>query len=108
MDSQGYELRRIERCASTNGVLLAEKGLARPVLLLADVQTAGRGRRGRRWHSAPGAGLTFSPPVALRRPFPGPAALPPVARAAGPRAPPSPGVPPPALKGPDDPPVVAP
>jgi BirA family transcriptional regulator, biotin operon repressor / biotin---[acetyl-CoA-carboxylase] ligase len=30
------------------------------VLLVAEQQSAGRGRRGRRWHSAPGAGLTFS------------------------------------------------
>ena len=76
MDSPGYELRRVERCGSTNSVLLAEKGLARPVLLLADVQTAGRGRRGRRWHSAPGAGLTFSLAVALHRPLRELAALP--------------------------------
>jgi BirA family biotin operon repressor/biotin-[acetyl-CoA-carboxylase] ligase len=31
-----------------------------PRLLVAERQTAGRGRRGRRWHSAPGASLTFS------------------------------------------------
>ena len=83
MDSQGYELRRVERCGSTNSVLLAEKGLARPVLLLADEQTAGRGRRGRRWHSAPGADLTFSLAVALRRPLRELAALPLVAGVAG-------------------------
>ena len=69
MDSQGYELRRVRRCGSTNSVLLAEKTLERPVLLLADEQTAGRGRRGRRWHSAPGAGLTFSLAATLRRPL---------------------------------------
>lgn len=33
---------------------------ATPVLLLAEAQTAGRGRSGRRWQSAPGASLTFS------------------------------------------------
>jgi BirA family biotin operon repressor/biotin-[acetyl-CoA-carboxylase] ligase len=86
MDSQGYELRRVERCGSTNSVLLAEKGLARPVLLLADEQVAGRGRRGRRWHSAPGAGLTFSLAVALRRPLRELAALPLVAGVAVARA----------------------
>ena len=79
MDSQGYELRRVERCGSTNSVLLAENGLAHPVLLLADEQTAGRGRRGQRWHSAPGAGLTFSLAIALRRPLRELAALPLVA-----------------------------
>ena len=69
MADQPYELRRVRRCGSTNSVLLAEKTLERPVLLLADEQTAGRGRRGRRWHSAPGAGLTFSLAVTLRRPL---------------------------------------
>jgi BirA family transcriptional regulator, biotin operon repressor / biotin---[acetyl-CoA-carboxylase] ligase len=58
MKLPGIEARRVERCGSTNEVLLAE---GRPgVLLVARHQTAGRGRRGRRWHSAPGAGLTFS------------------------------------------------
>ena len=74
-----YELRRVRRCGSTNSVLLAETNLARPVLLLADEQTAGRGRRGRRWHSAPGSGLTFSLALALRRPLRELAALPLVA-----------------------------
>jgi BirA family biotin operon repressor/biotin-[acetyl-CoA-carboxylase] ligase len=46
--------------------LLAE-GKAQ-VLLIAEEQTAGRGRRGRRWHSAPGAGLTFSLSALIRRP----------------------------------------
>src|SRR5882672_5073771 len=102
MDSQGYELRSVERCASTNSVLLAEKGLARPVLLLADEQTAGRGRRGRRWHSAPGAGLTFSLAVALRRPLRELAALPLVAGVAVARALHSLGVARAALKWPND------
>ena len=69
MADQPYELRRVRRCGSTNSVLLAEKTFERPVLLLADEQTAGRGRRGRRWHSAPGVGLTFSLAVTLRRPL---------------------------------------
>jgi len=86
MDSQGYELRRVERCGSTNSVLLAESGFERPVLLLAEEQTAGRGRRGRRWHSAPGAGLAFSLAVALRRPLRELAALPLVAGVAVARA----------------------
>jgi BirA family biotin operon repressor/biotin-[acetyl-CoA-carboxylase] ligase len=65
MDLPGLEVRRIERCTSTNEVLLAE---GRPgVLLIAREQTAGRGRRGRRWHSAPGAGLTFSLSARLER-----------------------------------------
>ena len=55
----GLEVRVLERCASTNAVLLAERP-DHPVLLAAEEQTAGRGQRGRRWHSAPGAGATFS------------------------------------------------
>jgi BirA family biotin operon repressor/biotin-[acetyl-CoA-carboxylase] ligase len=61
----GVEVRVVERCGSTNTVLLAEKNpFARPVLLAAETQTAGRGRRGRRWQSDPGGGITFS--LALR------------------------------------------
>ena len=55
----GLEVRIVECCTSTNAVLLAGKYSA-PVLLAAEAQTAGRGRRGRKWHSAPGAGATFS------------------------------------------------
>jgi len=63
----GVEVRVVERCSSTNDVLLRE-GFAAPVLLAAEEQTAGRGRRGRRWHSAPGAGVTFSLGRRVRRP----------------------------------------
>jgi BirA family biotin operon repressor/biotin-[acetyl-CoA-carboxylase] ligase len=69
MEIPGVELRRVERCGSTNSVLLAEKALARPVLLVAASQTAGRGRRGRRWHAAPGTGLTFSLALRVQRPL---------------------------------------
>jgi len=55
----GLEVRVTSRCDSTNAVLLAEDA-SRPVLLAAEVQSAGRGRRGHRWISAPGAGATFS------------------------------------------------
>jgi BirA family transcriptional regulator, biotin operon repressor / biotin---[acetyl-CoA-carboxylase] ligase len=60
----GVEVRVVERCTSTNDVLLRENNT---VLLAAEEQTAGRGRRGRRWHSAPGAGLTFSLGRRIRR-----------------------------------------
>ena len=63
----GVEVRVVERCSSTNTVLLEEKNSA-CVLLAAEEQTAGRGRRGRRWHSAPGAGLTFSLALRVKRP----------------------------------------
>ena len=55
----GLDVRVVDRCASTNALLLAGKH-DQPVLLAAEAQTAGRGQRGRRWHSAPGAGATFS------------------------------------------------
>lgn len=69
MDLPGIEVRRLERCGSTNAVLLAE---GKPnVLLAAEMQTAGRGRRGKRWHSAPGAGVTFSLSIRMPKPDPG-------------------------------------
>jgi BirA family biotin operon repressor/biotin-[acetyl-CoA-carboxylase] ligase len=55
----GLEVRVVERCSSTNALLLAEKA-DHPVLLAAEEQTAGRGQRGRRWRSARGKGATFS------------------------------------------------
>ena len=52
---------------STNSELMrrARAGQAEPVLVGAQEQTAGRGRLGRPWHSAPGASLTFSIGLAL-------------------------------------------
>ena len=61
----GLEVRVVQRCASTNAVLMSERH-AQPVLMAAEEQTDGRGRRGRKWHSAPGAGATFSIRRALR------------------------------------------
>ena len=48
--------------ASTNDVAahLAAEGAPDGTLVLADAQTAGRGRNGRRWHSPAGAGLYVS------------------------------------------------
>ena len=59
IDVPGLRVRVVERCASTNALLLGEKADG-PVLLAAEAQSAGRGQRGRRWHSAAGAGATFS------------------------------------------------
>lgn len=51
----------VPETGSTNADLLARlPALAGPVLRIAEVQTAGRGRAGRSWLSAPGASLTFS------------------------------------------------
>jgi BirA family biotin operon repressor/biotin-[acetyl-CoA-carboxylase] ligase len=63
----GFEVRVLGRCGSTNAVLLKERkgGL----LLAAEEQTAGRGRRGRRWYSARGNGVTFSLSRTMRRPL---------------------------------------
>jgi BirA family biotin operon repressor/biotin-[acetyl-CoA-carboxylase] ligase len=49
----------LESCGSTNSELLSRAGAQGPALLLAEQQTAGRGRRGRRWHATPGA-IMFS------------------------------------------------
>jgi BirA family biotin operon repressor/biotin-[acetyl-CoA-carboxylase] ligase len=55
------DIRVVEETGSTNADLLAALDrLARPTLLIARTQTAGRGRAGRNWHSAPGKSLTFS------------------------------------------------
>jgi len=59
IDVPGLEVRVVDRCTSTNALLRVEK-TDLPVLLAAEKQTAGRGRHGRRWRSARGAGATFS------------------------------------------------
>src|SRR3954463_13031747 len=63
----GVDVRVLERCDSTNSVLLAAEVL-RPTLLACEEQTAGRGRRGRRWHSLPGGSITFSLARTIERP----------------------------------------
>jgi len=81
----GADVRVLERCASTNSVLLGAP-IERPVLLAADEQSAGRGRRGRRWHSPAGCGALFSLGVPLARPAGGLAGLSIVAGVAAVRA----------------------
>jgi BirA family biotin operon repressor/biotin-[acetyl-CoA-carboxylase] ligase len=63
----GVEVRVVEQCGSTNTELLSgtHSGVT---LLAAETQTAGRGRRGQRWESAAGAGLTFSVARSVARP----------------------------------------
>lgn len=65
----------VARTGSTNADLLssARAGAAAGAVLIAEEQTAGRGRLDRSWQSSPGAALTFS--VLLR-----PAGLPPARR----------------------------
>jgi BirA family biotin operon repressor/biotin-[acetyl-CoA-carboxylase] ligase len=81
----GIEVRVLPTCESTNAVLLAGF-VGTPVLLAAEEQTAGRGRRGRRWESAPGRDLTFSLARPIRRPIRELAALSLVAGVAATRA----------------------
>lgn len=58
----GFDVQVVAECASTNTILgsaaIPEDG--RTAVLVAERQTAGRGRRGRSWLAWPGASLTFS------------------------------------------------
>ncbi len=68
---QGLAIEVLATTPSTNADLRTRvAGLSEPLLLAAETQTAGRGRAGRRWHSAPGDSLCFS----LGWRFSGPAA----------------------------------
>lgn len=59
--AQQIDIRVVEQTGSTNADLLAAlPTLTAPTLLMAHTQTAGRGRAGRAWLSAPGKSLTFS------------------------------------------------
>lgn len=63
------EVRVVEQTGSTNADLVARAhgGAAEGTVLVAEAQTAGRGRLHRGWAAPPRAGLTFS--VLLRPPF---------------------------------------
>lgn len=58
----GLSVEVLAEVDSTNTRLLerARQGDTAPCLLVAERQSAGRGRQGRAWQSAPGASLTFS------------------------------------------------
>lgn len=56
----GVEVRVLDACGSTNSILMEGALDSPPRLLVAEEQSEGRGRRGRRWLSCVGAGLTFS------------------------------------------------
>jgi len=59
--AQQINVRVVDETGSTNADLLSTlPSLAAPALLSARSQTAGRGRAGRNWLSAPGKSLTFS------------------------------------------------
>lgn len=58
----GFTVEVLPELDSSNTELMrrARAGRPEPVLLVAERQTAGRGRLGRAWHSEPGDSLTFS------------------------------------------------
>jgi BirA family transcriptional regulator, biotin operon repressor / biotin---[acetyl-CoA-carboxylase] ligase len=58
----GFTVEVLPQVDSTNSELMrrARAGQCEPILLVAKTQTAGRGQRGRAWHSPAGASLTFS------------------------------------------------
>lgn len=58
----GFTVEVLPSIDSTNSELMrrARAGLMEPVLLVAEEQTAGRGRVGKAWHSRGGQSLTFS------------------------------------------------
>lgn len=58
----GFNVEVLRQIDSTNSELIrrARAGLLAPTLLVADEQTAGRGRMGRHWRSQAGDSLTFS------------------------------------------------
>lgn len=57
-----YELRMVDVVESTNTTLLEQAvyGAAAGLILVAELQTRGRGRRGRAWYAGLGGALTFS------------------------------------------------
>jgi BirA family biotin operon repressor/biotin-[acetyl-CoA-carboxylase] ligase len=65
----GRQIELHAEIASTNGraVELARSGAAEGLVVVAEHQTAGKGRLGRRWHALPGSALLFS--LLLRPPL---------------------------------------
>lgn len=72
-----FDIDAVAECDSSNTRLLARAQAGAPsgTVLVADRQTAGRGRRGRQWVSAPGDSLTFSLLWRFPPDSPAPAAL---------------------------------
>ncbi len=62
----GSSVSFFDEAESTNNIALAKDTREDGAVFVAECQTAGRGRHGTRWHSAPGLGLWFS--VSLKGP----------------------------------------
>ncbi|HTS53864.1 MAG TPA: biotin--[acetyl-CoA-carboxylase] ligase [Burkholderiales bacterium] len=62
VQAETYELQVVEMVESTNTTLLEQAvgGAAGGLMLAAELQTRGRGRRGRAWYAGLGGALTFS------------------------------------------------
>ena len=81
--AQDWPIEIVEETGSTNADLMATVkalprkvgALARPIVRVAYLQTAGRGRRGRTWYAEPGNALLFSVACVLPRPLEGLAGL---------------------------------
>jgi BirA family transcriptional regulator, biotin operon repressor / biotin---[acetyl-CoA-carboxylase] ligase len=60
--ARDFQLELLDTCASTNTLLLerARAGAPSGSAIACELQSAGRGRRGNRWQSGLGGGLTFS------------------------------------------------
>ncbi len=60
--ARNFQLEVLDACASTNTLLLerARGGAPAGSVIACELQSAGRGRRGNRWQSGLGGGLTFS------------------------------------------------
>lgn len=57
---EGWRLVVLEEAGSTNDEVRVRSGEAAGLVIAAERQNSGRGRRGAAWHSAAGEGLTFS------------------------------------------------
>src|SRR6202012_3965054 len=81
--AQDWPIEIVEETGSTNADLMARvkalprrsNALPRPIVRVAYLQTAGRGRRGRTWYAEPGNALLFSVACVLPRPLEGLAGL---------------------------------
>lgn len=80
LNASGVNYHLLLNSTNTEALRLAELGAPEGTVVLADAQSAGRGRKGRPWHSASGKGIYFS--LLLRPPDTSPAGAAPATLAA--------------------------